>query len=69
MPFLYFPVENTGLMFEKYKKMGVSKLDFEDILMNNSFLGTEGVVTYVELVHKNGLGAKYNLLIRRYFDE
>lgn len=22
VPFLYFPVENTGLMFEKYKKMG-----------------------------------------------
>ena len=65
MPFLYFPVENTGLMFEKYKKMGVSKLDFEDILMDNSFLGTEGVVTYVELVGKSGLDAKYQRIIFR----
>jgi hypothetical protein len=44
-------------MFEKYKKMGnLLKIDFEEILMDNSFLGTEGVVTYVEFVHKSGLG-------------
>ena len=33
--------------------------------MNNLFLGTEGVVTYVELVHKSGLGAKYQRIIFR----
>ena len=33
--------------------------------MNNSFLGTEDVVTYVELVHKSGLGAKYPEIIFR----
>ena len=40
-------------------------LDFEEILMNNSVLGTEGVVTYVELVPKSGLGAKHPEIIYR----
>ena len=34
--------------------------------MDNSFLGTEGVVTYVELVGKSGLDAKYPEIIFRW---
>ena len=33
--------------------------------MNNSLLATEGVVTYVEIVSKSGLDAKYQSIIFR----
>lgn len=33
--------------------------------MNNSLLATEGVVTYVEIVGKSGLDAKYQRIIFR----